>query len=330
MSDTIPENPKIYVLHENNEWVEPLEAAFQKQGLPYEFWFINEDSLNLNDVPPEGVFYNRMSASAHTRDHRYAIEMAEPIVAWLERHGRRVINGRQALNLEVRKAEQYLGLQPFGIKTPDTVVVNNQKDLVQKAEHFPHSPFLVKPNRGGKGAGVQMLESAEDLKAQIEEGTTQFESLDGILLLQQYIKPANGHIVRLEFIGGKFYYAVQVDATGGFELCPADQCETENQAEDEFCPADNTNGGFQILKGYKDTAIPTYEKFLAEHGIEIGAIEYVENEACERFVYDININTNYNSEAEAAAGKHYRGMERIAQFLGEELKSIEQGLLVAK
>ncbi len=322
MEATTTKTPKIYVLHENNEWIEPLKEAFQQQGLPFEFWFINEDCLDLHEEPPDGVFYNRMSASAHTRDHRYAIEVAEPIIAWLERHGRRVINGRQALNLEVRKAEQYLGLQPFGITIPHTVVVNNDQDLVQKSEQFPHSPFLVKPNRGGKGAGVQMFDSAEDLKAQIEKGTTQFESLDGILLLQQYVRPANGHIVRLEFIGGKFFYAVQVDATGGFELCPADQCETNDQAGDEFCPADNTNGGFQILKGYEDSAIPIYEQFLAEHGIEIGAIEYVENEAGKRFVYDININTNYNSAAQQAAGKSYNGMGRIAELLGAELETV--------
>ena len=30
---------KIYVLHENAEWVVPLEAAFREQGLPYELWF---------------------------------------------------------------------------------------------------------------------------------------------------------------------------------------------------------------------------------------------------------------------------------------------------
>lgn len=327
MSSDQQTEPRIYVLHENDEWVEPLEVAFQQEGLPYEFWFINEGSLDLSSIPPEGVFYNRMSASAHTRDHRYAIELAEPVVAWLESHGRRVINGRQALNLEVRKAEQYLGLKTFNIQTPDTVVVNNESDLIRNAEQFNHEPFLVKPNRGGKGAGVQLFESASDLKAKIANGNAQFNSLDGILLLQQYIKPATGNIVRLEFIGGKFFYAVQVDATGGFELCPADQCDTEAE-DDQFCPADSNNSGFRILKGYQDPYIPIYEEFLAKHNIEVGAIEYVENEIGERYVYDININTNYNSAAQEEAGTGYQGMRRIATFLGEAFKKVERERIV--
>ena len=41
-----------------------------------------------------------------------------------------------------------------------------------------------------------------------------------------------GHIYRAEFVGGCFLYLVKIDATGGFELCPADACEL-----DTFCPA---------------------------------------------------------------------------------------------
>lgn len=311
--------PTIYVLHENDEWVAPLESAFEELNLPYDFWFVNEGTLDLDATPPEGVFYNRMSASAHTRDHQYAIELSEPIVAWLEHHNRRVINGRQALNIEVRKAEQALGLKEFGIRTPKTVVVNNEHDLIEQAKGFPHAPFLVKPNRGGKGTGVELFESAADLENKIRNGTVNFHSLDGILLLQQYIKPATGHIVRLEFIGGQFYYAVQVDATGGFELCPADPCN-EDENGDQFCPADSKSNGFKILQGYEDPMIPAYEDFLKMHDIKVGAIEYVENEAGERYVYDVNINTNYNSAAEAQAGPGYGGMMRIAEFLGETLK----------
>ena len=53
---------KIYVIHENSAWVEPLQAAFQELKLPYEEWFLDEGKLDLSVPPPEGVFYNRMSA----------------------------------------------------------------------------------------------------------------------------------------------------------------------------------------------------------------------------------------------------------------------------
>ena len=41
-------------------------------GLPFEEWFLSEGVLDLAGAPPQGVFYNRMSASSHTRGHRYA------------------------------------------------------------------------------------------------------------------------------------------------------------------------------------------------------------------------------------------------------------------
>ena len=94
---------KIYVIHENDAWVEPLRAAFAEQGLPYEEWFLAEGVLDLESAPPEGVFYNRMSASSHTRDHRYAGELTGGVLRWLEHHGRRVVNDSRALQLEINK-----------------------------------------------------------------------------------------------------------------------------------------------------------------------------------------------------------------------------------
>jgi len=72
---------KIYVIHENETWLIPLRQAFNQLRLPYEEWNINKKSLDLDEVPPEGVFYNRMSASAHTRDHRYAPEFTNNLLA---------------------------------------------------------------------------------------------------------------------------------------------------------------------------------------------------------------------------------------------------------
>src|SRR3546814_16472167 len=93
---------KIYVIHENSAWVEPLRAAFSQQDLPYEEWFLDEGTLDLAQAPPQGVFYNRMSASSHTRDHRYAPEYTAAVLAWLESHGRRVVNNGRARSEERR------------------------------------------------------------------------------------------------------------------------------------------------------------------------------------------------------------------------------------
>ena len=95
-------------------WVEPLIAQLELRGLPYREWFIDDAELDLSLVPPEGVFYNRMSASSHTRDHRFAWEATRGVMAWLESHGRRVVNNRKATALEVSKVEQMIALRDHG------------------------------------------------------------------------------------------------------------------------------------------------------------------------------------------------------------------------
>lgn len=310
---------KIYIIHENSEWMKPLRRELDQLNVPYEEWFINEGQLDISQVPPEGIFYNRMSASSHTRDHRYAVEMTGPILAWLESHDRRIINNRRALQLEVRKIEQYLSLSGFGIPTPRTIAVNGKKAGLKAAGRFGSKPFIYKPNRGGKGVGVQLFRSYADFEKKFS--SEELSSLDGIGLIQEYIEPADGSITRMEFIGAKFFYAVKVDTSEGFELCPADDC----QVGDAYCPTEPADGStpkakFEILQGYENHHIPMYEAFLQENGMEIAAIEYIVAKDGKRYVYDVNINTNYNGAAEAHSDK--KGMQGIASFLADELLKI--------
>src|SRR5689334_13256933 len=125
---------KIYVIHENDAWVEPLRAAFAELDLPFEEWFLSEGLLDLAEAPPEGVFYNRMSASSHTRDHRYAAELTGGVLAWLESHGRRVVNDSRALALEISKMAQYGALRREGIRVPHTVEAVGRDGIVEAAK----------------------------------------------------------------------------------------------------------------------------------------------------------------------------------------------------
>lgn len=316
-------HPKIYIIHENDEWTQPLFNALEAQGTPFESWFINEGQVNLNALPPDGIFYNRMSASSHTRNHRYAVELTETLLSWLEQHGRKVINDRRALTLEVRKTEQITALNAFGIPAPSSVVVNHPKNLLKAAEALDSWPCIVKPNRGGKGLGVKLYNSPGQLKEDIDNEAWP-ESIDGILIVQEYIKPSDGRITRVEMIGGEPYYAVSVDASGGFELCPADVCNLEEGA---FCPADNTHVAgatpkFQIIQDYSNEDFAKYKSLFESKGIAIGALEYVKASNGKRYVYDINTNTNYNSQAESDFPIEVSGMERIASYLTKELETV--------
>ena len=55
---------------------------------PYELWDLSSGILDLQSPPPQGIFYNRMSASSHKRD----IVMRQSLQErgyWLEAHGRK-------------------------------------------------------------------------------------------------------------------------------------------------------------------------------------------------------------------------------------------------
>jgi len=313
---------KIYVLHENDVWVEPLQRAFAEQGLPFEEWFLSEGQVDLAAPPPEGVFYNRMSASSYTRDHRFGPELTAVVLAWLERHGRRVANNGRALQLEISKMAQYAALQAHGILTPRTVAAVGRRALVEAAAAFAPGPVILKPNRGGKGHGVQLFRSVESLRAFVASDA--FEPpVDGVALLQEYVDSAAPFITRVEFIGGAYYYAVKVDASRGFELCPADSC----QVGDAFCPTSPDVAPapaapkFTIVDDVDPALVRQYQAFLAANGIAVGAVEFVTDTAGRVFTYDVNTNTNYNAEAEARDGRS--GMGEIARFLGRELKRLD-------
>ncbi|NUK30015.1 alpha-L-glutamate ligase [Parageobacillus sp. VR-IP] len=309
---------KIYIIHENSEWTVHLTRRLDELGLPYEEWFLDKGMVDLSTTPPEGVFYSRMSASSHTRAHRFAPELTEAVLAWLERHGRRVLNGSRALRLEVSKVNQYMALNAHGIRTPKTIAAVGKEQIVEAAKQLGAPSFITKHNRAGKGLGVQLFHSIEALQRYLESPAFE-DSVDGITLVQEYIQAPEPFITRCEFVGGKFMYAVRVDTSEGFELCPADAC----QIGDLFCPVGETatRPKFEIIDGFSDPILEKYEQFLRANDIHIAGIEFIRDQNGTIFTYDVNTNTNYNSEAEARAGKF--GMLEVAKFLGEELKRLQ-------
>jgi hypothetical protein len=310
---------KVYIIHENNAWTAHLTKRLDELVVPYEEWHLDSGRLDLSKEPPEGVFYNRMSASSHTRGHRFAPEFTAQVLSWLEAHGRKVYNGTRALQLEVSKIQQYLELDKFGIRTPRTIATVGKGQIIEAASELKGIPFITKHNRAGKGLGVQLFQTIDALRAYVD-GPEFEEPVDGITLIQEYIQAPENFITRCEFIGGKFLYAVKVDTSEGFQLCPADAC----QIGDLFCPVGEEveeKPIFQIIERFSEPIIEKYEKILAANNIQVAGIEFIRNGADEIFTYDINTNTNYNSDAEAKAGKF--GMLQLAKFLKEELEKVK-------
>lgn len=189
-----------------------------------------------------------------------------------------------------------------------------KEQLIEASQSFAGSPFITKHNRAGKGLGVQLFQNPEALKAYVE-GSEFEEPIDGITLLQQYIEAPEPFITRCEFVGGKFIYAVRVNTSEGFELCPADACSIE----DMYCPVgEEPSAKFTINPTFNDPILVNYEALLAANGIQIAGIECIRAKDGQLYTYDINTNTNYNSEAEEKANQF--GMLEIATYLGSLLQ----------
>jgi hypothetical protein len=319
---TASPDARLYVLHENPDWYAPLGAAFDHAGLPHEQWLLGDAAIDLDAEPPPGVFWSRMSASSHTRDHPYAKDQARGVLAWLEASGRTVVNGRRVIDLEMSKVEQLTALRAAGFDVPRTIAVAGRERLAAAAVRLP-VPFIAKHNQGGKGLGVRLFASHEEFDAYLA-GPGYEPPVDGITLLQEYLVAARPQITRAEIVGGEFIYAITADtARGGFELCPADACAVNTSGE----PGPGEPSLFALRAGFDHPVIGCYRAFAARHGIGIAGFEFIETADGRLVTYDINTTTNYNAQIEAAAPRS--ALQAVAGYLGRLLAAASAGIRTA-
>jgi hypothetical protein len=307
-----------------------LLEILQARNIKYTLWAINStvngESIDFSLAPPEGVFFNRMSCSSHTRGHHYAVGYTRLILQWLESYGRRVINGLGAFEQEVNKAFQAIRLGREGIRTPSTQPCMDTDSILDHAKAF--DPVMIKDNLGGSGSGVFRFAGPDrisDIKQHLQDKTYPI-SPDGITLVQRYIGSSMNRIFRVEFIGGEFVYRLAVDTSRGFNLCPATSCEVEN------CPlsrgADET---FRIVESSEqeneeDYLLQKYRAFAEKYKLEVCAFEYVVDAHGLAWTYDINCNTNYNLAAEkrwierpGVSMEYGYAFSKLADYLEQQL-----------
>jgi len=158
------------------------------------------------------------------------------------------------------------------------------EENVRAADSFNGS-FITKHNRGGRRLGVYLFHSVYALQEYVS--SDRFEpSIDGITLIQDYIEAPQPYVTRAEFVGGRFLYAVRVDTSEGFELCPADVCQVGSVADSPAHPK------FSIIDDFSHPIIDRYERFLQANDIHIAGIEFIVSKSGELLTYDVNTNTN--------------------------------------
>ena len=298
------EMPRAYVLHENDAWVEPLRAAFAEQDVPFEEWFLAKAPSTSSAAPPEGVFYNRMSASSHTRGHRYGPELTAVVLAWLERHGRRVVNDSRALQLEISKAAQYAPLsQPASARRARSRRsaarhIVDARGAFTGSVHHQAQPRRQRPRRAAFPRRATRCR-------RMSRATRSRTPVDGITLHPGVHQARRSRSSR----------ASSSSAANSSTRCAstprwASSCARPTHARSATRSARRRRRRSPPRRASASSTASITDRralpqFIAANGIGIAGIEFIVDAHGEIYTYDVNTNTNYNPDAEAR-GRHLR------------------------
>ena len=305
----------IGIYFEHPDWFRPLFAELDRRGIGYAKIDAACHSYDVTSREKKyALLFNRMSASAALRGHERAIFYTRDFLAYVESTGTRVINGREAFAIETSKAAQLSLLHSLGIPFPRSRIINSLEEAERAAAEIGF-PCLIKPNIGGRGAGIVRVNSAAELKEAIASGQVAL-GVDHTALVQEFVPARAGHITRVETLGGKFLYGMKVFTTGeNFNLCPAEICQTENAAA---CLVDGPKAGLKI-EPYQPPVdiVATVESIVRASTIDVGGVEYVTDERDGRVLfYDINALSNFVADAPRILG--FDPHARLVDYLEQE------------
>ncbi len=229
---------------------------------------------------------------------------AEPFLAHAESLGIPVINPVAAYRFEKSKALQLGLFEQLGVHYPRAVVVNH-RDQVLKALDAVRFPLVVKPNVGGSGAGIVRFETREELADGLD--TLEFGP-DGTALVQEFVESEEGAVVRVEVLDGRYLYAIRIvrRADAGFNLCPADICQTAPAPTAPnlgACPVE-AKPGLEVSRfDAPAEAIETVIRLTRAASIDVGGVEYLVSKADgTAYYYDVNATSNFVANAPAVLG----------------------------
>jgi glutathione synthase/RimK-type ligase-like ATP-grasp enzyme len=310
----------LIVLFEHPEWQKPLFSALERRGMDFAALDLKRASFDPDSAPEARVYFNQASPSAYVRGNARAVPLALSLMKSLELGGARVLNGSRAFALELSKSTQAALMRRLEIHHPRTLAFNDI-DAALAAWGDPW-PALLKPEQGGSGARMYLLQSGDELFRLLRD-RPELWFPDNLLTLQECfaVDPTRG-IVRMEFLDGELLYAMRVVSHGAFNLCPSESCNPEDGPSQcdtqEARPASPVE--FYPFPDVPADAVETGKKLIAAGGLDVGGIEYLEAKDGRRVFYDINANSNLRAPIARAFG--FDPFERVVDFLERQVAAV--------
>ena len=300
--------PGLAILYEHPRWFEPLFAALDRRGIAFEKIRLSDHRFDpaVREAPAP-VVLNRVAMSSFLREREHGIFYAEALLDHWAGAGARVLNGAGAIAVDSSKARQLSLISRLGYAVPETRVVHRHEDLIPATEGM-RWPLMVKANIGGSGAGITRYADEAELARSIQGGSVP-ESVDSVLLVQDYVPPRGAVITRVETLGGKYLYAIEVESKGdSFDLCPADACAVER-------------GPIRMASVQPPAElVEAAERIAQAVGLDVGGVEYLvdDRDGVARF-YDINALSNFVANPLDVLGwdPHERLVDYLEAAIGE-------------
>jgi glutathione synthase/RimK-type ligase-like ATP-grasp enzyme len=307
----------IAIYHEHPDWFRPLFTELDRRGVPYVRLNAAAHLFDPSETSvPYSLVFNRASPSAYLRGHSQTTFYTLQWLRHLERLGVPVVNGTAAYAMDTSKALQLDALAALGLPFPRTRIANSGATVVEGARGLRY-PILVKANIGGSGAGITRFDDEMGVLTAAEEATLDF-GVDGVALVQELAPLRGGHITRIEVLGGRFLYAINVyPAADSYNLCPADVCQTTDgrALTRSACALDAPKNGMRVERATPTPAVIAEVERIAEHvGLDVGGIEMLVDERDGRhYYYDVNALSNFVADARNVVG--FDPHERLVNYL---------------
>src|SRR4051794_18083390 len=161
------EAPDLVVIHEHPEWQKPLFAVLERRGVSFAAFNVARAAFSNHDTAAARLYFNQASPSAYIRGNTRAVPLALAYLRTLERLGARVLNGADVFALELSKSAQATLLRTLGIDTPLSITFNDARALKPFANDIQW-PALLKPDQGGSGARITVVDSLAQVEALFE------------------------------------------------------------------------------------------------------------------------------------------------------------------
>jgi len=190
---------KIAILHHDLEWTErQMERHFRKENVDVRRFDIREvtikDLLDYRGMD-ELIVMNRVYASVANRDWK-SLDSALKLLKTLDEKGILTINSYDGTKSDYDKFYSYNLMSTVGIRTPETILFDENKDLNEIVERLGGFPIIVKRNSGGRGLDLARCETMPEVIEAIDKIRAS-DDYEGGVVMQEFCNPIEGRDYRV-------------------------------------------------------------------------------------------------------------------------------------